>query len=86
MYFYHFTTIQKTTKKKKDFTEGCKILLDTNQKIILLDHRNNFIGILKIMSNAANNFDILAINFSVLYNYFDVQNKITFLICVQLKF
>jgi len=31
----------------------------------LLGHRNNFIGILKIISNAAKNFDILAIGLSV---------------------
>jgi len=36
-----------------------------------LDHQNNFVGILKIMSNTAKNFDILAINLSVLHNYFD---------------
>jgi len=30
-----------------------KILIDTELKIILLDHQNNFIGILKIMNNAA---------------------------------
>jgi len=32
-----------------------KILLDTDLKIILLNHRNNF-GILKIMSNATKKF------------------------------
>jgi len=40
--------------------EGSKILQDTDQKIILLDHQNNFVGTLKIISNAAKNFDILA--------------------------
>jgi len=45
--------------RKNDFAEGSKILLDTDQ-IILSDHQNNFVGILKIMSNAAaKNFDIL---------------------------
>jgi len=34
-----------------------KILLDTDQKIILLDHQNNFV---EIMGDAAKNFDILA--------------------------
>jgi len=34
------------------------ILLDTDLKIISLDHQNNF-EILKTMSNAAKNFDIL---------------------------
>jgi len=36
-----------------DFTEGCKILLNTDLKIILLDQQNNFVGTLKITSNAA---------------------------------
>jgi len=56
---------------KSDFAERSKILLDTDQKIILLDYQNNFVGTLKIMSNAAKNFDILAIGLSVLHNYFD---------------
>jgi len=48
---------------KNDFAEESKDLLDTDLKIILLDRRkNNLIGILKIMSNAAKNFDILAIS------------------------
>jgi len=54
---------------KNDFAEGSKILLNTDLKIILLDQQNNFVGILKILSNAANNFDILAISLSVLQNY-----------------
>jgi len=44
------------THGKNDFAEGSKILLDTNLKIILLDLRNNFVGILKIMSNTAKIF------------------------------
>jgi len=40
-----------------DFAEG-KTLLDTDPKIILLDHQNNFVGTLKIVSNAAKNFDV----------------------------
>jgi len=44
---------------KNDFAEGAKILLDTDLKIILLDHQDNFVEILKIMSNAAKNFDSL---------------------------
>jgi len=36
--------------REDDFAEGSKILLDTDSKIILLDHQNNFIGTLKIMS------------------------------------
>jgi len=68
---------------KNDFTEGFKILLDTDLKIILLDHQNNFVGILKIMSDA-NNFDILATNLKVLQlvtnssNYFDSSTKLFF--------
>jgi len=54
-------------------------MLDTDQKIILLDYQNNFIrNILKIMSNAAKNFDILATNLSVLHNYFDSSTKLFF--------
>jgi len=34
--------------------------LDIDQKIILYDHQNKFVKILKIMSNAAKNYDILA--------------------------
>jgi len=48
-------------------------LLDTEQKIILLDHQNNFVETLKIMSNAAKNFDILATSLSFLHNYFDIS-------------
>jgi len=44
---------------KNDFTKGSKILLDIDQKIILLDLENNFVEILKIMSNAAKIFDNL---------------------------
>jgi len=54
----------------------------TELKIILLDHQNNFVGILKITSDTAKNFDILAT--SVLYNYFDSSTKLLF--CIQLKF
>jgi len=55
------------------------ILLDTDLEIILLGHQNNFVGILKIMSNAAKDFDILATNLSILHNYFDSST-------IQLKF
>jgi len=47
--------------RKNDLVEGSKILLDTDLKIIF--------GILKTMSNAAKNFDILTISLSVLHNY-----------------
>jgi len=51
---------------KNDFAEGSKILLNTDQKIILLNHRNNFVGTLKIISNAPKNFDILVIGFYII--------------------
>jgi len=51
---------------KNDFAERSKILLDTYLKIILLDHQSNFLGILKIMSNATKNFDILATSLNFL--------------------
>jgi len=57
---------------KNDFAEGPKILLDTDLKIIL-DHQNNFVGILKI-SNTVKNFASLATNLSVLHHYFDKSN------------
>jgi len=65
--------------KKKDFAEGkSKILLDIDLKIILLDYQNNFFGTLKIINNAAKNFDILTIDLSVLHNYFDSSTKLLF--------
>jgi len=42
-----------------------------------LNHQNNFVGILKIMSNATKNFDIL-VSLSVLRNYFDSPTKLLF--------
>jgi len=42
--------------KKSNFAERSKMLLDTNLKIILLGQQNNFVGALKIMSNAAKKF------------------------------
>jgi len=57
-------------------------LLDTDQKIILLDHQFNFVETVKIMSDAAKNFDILAIGLDVLHDYFDSSTKF----CIQLKF
>jgi len=53
-------------------------LLETDLQIILLDHQNNFVGTLKTISNAANNFDILVTSLSVLYNYFDNSTKLLF--------
>jgi len=60
---------------ENDFAEGSKILLDTDLKIILLGHQNNFVGTLKITSNAAKIFDILATNLSILHNYSDSLTK-----------
>jgi len=60
-------------------------LLDTDLKIILLDHQNNFVGALKIMSIAAKNFDILATNLSVLDNYF-VDSSTKLLFCISYSF
>jgi len=37
----------KGTRGKNDFTEGSKILLDIDQKIILLDHQNKLCWNLK---------------------------------------
>jgi len=64
--------IARMSHGKNNFAEEFKILLDTDLKIILLDYQNNLAGTLKIMNNAAKNFDILAINLSILYNYFVV--------------
>jgi len=52
-----------------------KILLDIDLKIILLDHQNDFVETLKIMSNVAKNFDILVtwafyIIILIVQNYF----------------
>jgi len=59
----------------KDFA---KILLDTDLKTILLDHQNNFVRTLKIMTNAVKNFDILASSLSILHNYFNRSTKLLF--------
>jgi len=57
-------------------------LLDTDLKIILLDHQNDFVGTLKLISNAPKIFDILATG--VFYIHFDSSTKLRF--CIQLKF
>jgi len=62
---------------KNDFAEGFKILLDTDLKIILLNHQN-FVKTLKIMNNTAKSFDILAISLSVPHNYFNNSTKLLF--------
>jgi len=43
-----------------------------------LDYQNNFVGILKIISNAAAKSDILATSLSILYNYFNNSTKLLF--------
>jgi len=48
--YFEEASVASCTYGKNDFTEGSKILLDTDE--------NNFVGVLKI-SNAATNFDIL---------------------------
>jgi len=78
------TCIIKITYARKkisnsDFAERFKILLNTDQKIILLDHQNNFVGTLKIMSNAVKNFNIFTTSLSILLrNYFDRSTKFLF--------
>jgi len=44
----------------------------------LLDHPSNYVKRLNIDDKAAKSFNILAINFNVLNNYFDGSNKIIF--------
>jgi len=43
-------------------------------KIILLDHQNNFVRTLKIMSNAAKNFEVPATSLSILIILIVQQN------------
>jgi len=73
----------KNIYTKNNFEEF-KILLDTDLKIILLDHQNNFLGILKIRSNIAKNSDILATSSSILHKYFDQQNQFSDLYPVKI--
>jgi len=50
--------------EKNDFVKISKNLaryIQVNLKIILLNHQNNYVGNANMMSNVANNFDILAI-------------------------
>jgi len=74
---YFFDNYYRALREKKDFAEGSKILLDTNLKIILLSHQNNFVGILQIMNNAKN-VDILAIILSILIIILIVQQNYLF--------
>jgi len=55
-------------------------LLDTDMKIISLGRQNYFVGILKIMNNAAKKVDILATGSSVLHNYFDTYYYFDYLL------
>jgi len=48
--------------EKTILLKDLKFLVDL--KIILLDYQNNFVGILKIMSNVVKNFDIPATSLS----------------------
>jgi len=69
MYQCYFTLYDKN-----DFARY-KILLDTDLKIILYHHQNNFVEILKLMNNAAKSFDILVRAFYIIIlmvqqNYF----------------
>jgi len=52
---------------KNDFAKGSKILLDTDLKIILLDHQNNEQCCKKFLTGL-----------SILHNYFDVSTKLFF--------
>ena len=45
-----------------------KICLDSDLKIMLMNHRNNYIEHSNIISNISKNFDNLTINFNVLYS------------------
>jgi len=55
---------------KNDFAEIFKNL-DTDLKMILLDHQNNYVRNSSMMSNDAKNFYILATSLNVAHNYFD---------------
>jgi len=52
---------------KNGFAEISKNL-DTNLKIILLDHQNNYVS---IDDNTTKSFNILATSLNVVHNYFD---------------
>jgi len=66
------------TRKERDFAKRSKILLDTNLKIILLNHQNNFVKTLKIISDVAKNFDILTTNLSSTQLFYIVQQNYFF--------
>jgi len=70
---------------KIDFTEGSKILLDTDLKIIFLDRQNNFVETLKIISMLQKIWSYSS-NWFERSNYFDSSTKVLDLIYIQLKF
>jgi len=47
----------KSIHGKNNFAEGSKILLDTDLKIILLNHQNNFVETLNVKKN--NQFNLI---------------------------
>ena len=51
---------------------------NTDLKIILLDYQNICVENWSMMSNAAKYFDILVINLSIIYSYFDGPIKFIF--------
>jgi len=61
--------------RKERFAEGFRFLLDTDLNSSVGNRQNNLVGTLKIMSNAAKNFDIRATSLNVLHNYFDSSTK-----------
>jgi len=50
-------------------------MLNTDLKLILLDHQNNYVGISSVMSNVAKSLNKPIISLSVLHNYFDNLTK-----------
>jgi len=51
--------VEKCYTERMFLLKYLKILLDTDLKVISLNHQNN-VGNSKIMNNAAKNFDVLA--------------------------
>jgi len=65
--------------KRTVLLKPLKIKLDTNLKIILFEHQNNYMKLYRsVDDNAGKNFNILAISLNILFNYFDGPNKIIF--------
>jgi len=55
-------------EKRFNLLKYLKICLDSDLKIMLMNHRNNYIEHSNIISNISKNFDNLTINFNVLYS------------------